>query len=526
MRRRDVLKALVAAPFLTSAAASAGPDAVAAKPLTTGSASRVRPGDPRWPSAAQWDVLRRQTGGRLIIVRSPLENCRDAPDGAACRELFKELKNPYAIGDQVGLTQTTGWVDAWTFQPSVYAVAAETTADVVAAVNFARKNNLRLVIKGGGHSYLGRSNAPDSLLIWPRRMNAVVMHDGYVAQGCAGQADPQPAVSVGPGAIWGHTYNEVTTKGGRYVQGGGCLTVGVAGLVLAGGFGSHSKQFSTAAANLLEAEVVTADGRVRIANTCTNPDLYWGLKGGGGSSLGVITRLTLRTYDLPNFFGGVFATIHALSDAAFRRLVSRLIAFYADNLFNPQWGEIITLRPGNQMDIRMAFQGLDQPQAEAIWRPFFDWVVAAIPDDSQRRGPAPLGSPLPQGLPARRPPPGRSPRRACRQRVLGGQSRGGRPFHLWLRVAVAPCHVVATRSAGRARRRAGDGEPAGPGRAAFPEGPRRRLRLRARRRPRHGDEPEDARRLRLGDHRRRGSARLSWPRRLCARSRRGPQVRR
>ncbi|HYV68303.1 MAG TPA: FAD-dependent oxidoreductase [Myxococcales bacterium] len=381
MRRRDVLKALVAAPFLTSAAASAGPDAVAAKPLATGSASRVRPGDPGWPSAAQWDVLRRQTGGRLIAVRSPLENCRDAPDGAACRELFKELKNPYAIGDQVGLTQTTGWVDAWTFQPSVYAVAAETTADVVAAVNFARKNNLRLVIKGGGHSYLGRSNAPDSLLIWTRRMNAVVMHDGFVAQGCAGQADPQPAVTVGPGAIWGHTYNEVTTKGGRYVQGGGCLTVGVAGLVLAGGFGSHSKQFSTAAANLLEAEVVTADGRVRIANTCTNPDLYWGLKGGGGSSLGVITRLTLRTYDLPNFFGGVFATIHALSDAAFRRLVSRLIAFYADNLFNPQWGEIITLRPGNQMDIRMAFQGLDQPQAEAIWRPFFDWVVAAIPDD-------------------------------------------------------------------------------------------------------------------------------------------------
>ena len=57
------------------------------------------------------------------------------------------------------LTQTLGWVDAWTSQPSVYAVAAETTADVVAAVNFARENNLRLVVKGGGHSYQGTSNA-------------------------------------------------------------------------------------------------------------------------------------------------------------------------------------------------------------------------------------------------------------------------------------------------------------------------------------------------------------------------------
>jgi FAD/FMN-containing dehydrogenase len=70
----------------------------------------------------------------------------------------------------------------------------------------------------------------------------------------------------------------VTTEGGRYVQGGGCLTVGVAGLVQAGGFGSFSKNFGTAAASLSEAEIVTADGIVRIANRCTNPDLFWGSK--------------------------------------------------------------------------------------------------------------------------------------------------------------------------------------------------------------------------------------------------------
>src|SRR5262249_59640475 len=103
----------VAARFLAGAAACAGSDAAAAGPLTTGSAARVRPGNSEWPSAAQWDALRRQTGGRLIAVRSPLENCRDAPDGAACRELFKELENPHAIGDQVRRTQTTGRGGPW-----------------------------------------------------------------------------------------------------------------------------------------------------------------------------------------------------------------------------------------------------------------------------------------------------------------------------------------------------------------------------------------------------------------------------
>lgn len=103
--------------------------------------------------------------GQLIAVRSPLDACRSQPDGDACRALFKELKNPYFIGDSPALTQTCGWVDAWTAQPSVYAVAARKTAHVVAAVNFAREKNLRLVVKGGGHSYLGGSSAPDSLMI-------------------------------------------------------------------------------------------------------------------------------------------------------------------------------------------------------------------------------------------------------------------------------------------------------------------------------------------------------------------------
>jgi FAD/FMN-containing dehydrogenase len=342
--------------------------------------SRVRPGDPGWPSNAQWNQLGTDVGGRLLTVSSPLFDCAREPSPPTVARFFNTVKNPYYIRDQVGLTQTLGWIDAWTSSPSVYAVAARNTDDVVAAVNFARENKLRLVVKGAGHSYQGTSNAPDSLLIWTRKMDRITLHDAFVGKGCGDYDVPRPAVSVEAGAIWGQVYDAVTTQAGRYVQGGGCMTVGVAGLVLGGGFGSFSKAFGTAAASLVEAEIVTADGVVRTANRCVEPELFWGLKGGGGGSLGAVTRLTLATHPLPKFFGGVRMRVRAASDESFRRLIGEFVAFYGKSLFNPSWGEQVAFLPGNVLDINMVFQGLDQRQADDTWRPFID-AIAASPRD-------------------------------------------------------------------------------------------------------------------------------------------------
>jgi FAD/FMN-containing dehydrogenase len=371
--RRSLLKQAGAAALLPIASLS--------NPATALSRSRVRPGDPGWPSKAEWGELNRRVGGRLMKVTSPLEACRAAPESTECAALFKQLTNPYFIHDQAGLTQTLGWVDAWTSQPSVYALLARQTADVVAAVNFAREKNLRLAVRGGGHSYQGTSDAPDSLLIWTHDMDGIALHDSFIAQGCEAKT-ARPAVSIGAGGIWMHIYDAVMTKGGRYVQGGGCGTVGVAGLIQSGGFGSFSKNFSTAAAGLIEAEIVTADGRVRLANACTNSDLFWGLKGGGGGCLGVITRLTLRTHDLPTYFGAAFGAIKAASGDAFRRLVHRFVDFYAGALFNPHWGESVSIRPDNSLQLHMVFQGLDQRRAENLWQPFLAWVAASPQDYS------------------------------------------------------------------------------------------------------------------------------------------------
>jgi len=123
MDRRTLLKRLAAVPlvsafwpYLSNAEQT---------PLPAKSAfRRVRPGDPAWPSATSWGKLKQQVGGNLIPVQFPLTVCQGTSESTSCQDLFKNLDNPFYIGDQPGLTQTLGWANAWTTKPSVYAVAA------------------------------------------------------------------------------------------------------------------------------------------------------------------------------------------------------------------------------------------------------------------------------------------------------------------------------------------------------------------------------------------------------------------
>jgi FAD binding domain/Berberine and berberine like len=336
---------------------------------------RRRPSDADWPSKAAWKRLDDEVDGNLIPVEFPIDACIKDVDGTGCKSLIASIKNPYYIGDHPALTQTLGWVDAWFTKPSVFAVAAKDGNHVAAAIKFARENDLRLVVKGGGHSYQGTSNAADSLLVWTRRMQDVSMHEAFVPQGCDGKQAAQRAVTCGSGAIWMQAYEAVTTKAGAYVQGGGCTTVGVAGLVQSGGFGSFSKHYGTCAAGLLEAEVVTADGKIRIANACTNPDLFWALKGGGGGTFGVVTKVTLRVHELPEYGGGAIFRVKASTDDAFRRLLRYFIGFYGENLFNDHWGEQAHIGSDNVLGLSMVSLGLSTEEARKVWQPFLDWIA-------------------------------------------------------------------------------------------------------------------------------------------------------
>src|SRR5579863_4602810 len=198
MHRRNLIKGMAAAIALQPDFLSRLATRAVAAPRVT----RIRPSDAAWPSSESWAKLNEAAGGNLIAAPPPFSACAADPDGATCADAVGNLRNPFYLGDQPGGTQVSGWLDAWSPAPSAYAVKARSAADVAQAVNFARTHNLRLAVKGGAHSYLGTSNAPDSLLIWTRSLNDIRLHDAFVGEGCEGHAAATPAVSLGAGCVW------------------------------------------------------------------------------------------------------------------------------------------------------------------------------------------------------------------------------------------------------------------------------------------------------------------------------------
>ena len=148
-------------------------------------------------------------------------------------------------------------------------------ADVVAALDFARAHGLPLTVRAGAQ--VAGSAVADGALTLPdlSRMRAVHV-----------DAAAAPPASRG-GATWGEVDRE-TQLFGLATPGGEVSVTGVAGLTLGGGLGMLQRKWGLACDNLLAAEVVTADGRVLTASATEHPDLFWGLRGGGG--LGVVTR--------------------------------------------------------------------------------------------------------------------------------------------------------------------------------------------------------------------------------------------
>lgn len=324
-----------------------------------------------WPASDAWDALNRRVGGRLILPVSPLAACEEDPDGTACSTALEDLRNPFFLQDQPGATQSTGWLDAWQTEVSPHAVAAESAEDIATAVDFAREHGVRVVVKGAGHDYLGRSNGADSLLVWTGRMRDVTVHEAFVPDGAPPETPGVPALSVGAGTRWLEAY-QAATAAGLYVQGGGCTSVGASGgFILGGGFGSLSKRFGTGAGGVLELEVITADGRIRVANAHRNPDLFWALRG-GGPAFGIVSRTTLLAHPMPGRIGIVAGAVVAANDEAYRELIADFVAFYPDALDNEAWGEQIRFRGDNVLEIMTTFVDIDRVAAEATWSPLLD----------------------------------------------------------------------------------------------------------------------------------------------------------
>ncbi len=212
---------------------------------------------------------------------------------------------------------------------------AETEQDIAATVAFASKYNLRLAVKGTGHDWKGASTAHGGLLLWTHLVNRISFMEAFTPTGCSGMA-PAAAAYVEAGVQFRELYN-AAAQNNVVVMGGTCDSVGVGGCFLGGCWGTMSKMYGSAAANLLEARVVLADGSVVVANNCTHPDLFWSLRGGGSGVGGIVASFVVRTHTPPSslFTGGVsFATKdYASYVALLEQVIVAASAFQA-----PAWG--------------------------------------------------------------------------------------------------------------------------------------------------------------------------------------------
>lgn len=358
MKRRELLQ---------SSAATALSSASVPMPVVSAEARPVK-----WMPDAALLSLQEALGERLIRPGLPWDDLRPGERAPA------KLGNPWYLLDQPGGTQSTGMFGAWRGRASDWAVRAASAADIRAAVNVARVHGLRLVVKGAGGDYYGRSSGPrESLLVWTHDLRSVAVHRAFRAEGAPVGTPAVPAITVSAGNTWLHAYRAATAAG-LYVQGGGCTTVGACGgFTQGGGFGSYSKRFGSGAAGVLQAEVVTGDGQLRIANAYRNSDLYWALKGGGGGTFGIVVRQTLLAHPMPRLDGWLSGSIEAADDDAFEQLIYAYLELVGRSLTSPDWGEGVTIAKGERrLQLGTAFLDLERPQAEAVWAPLLDRLRA------------------------------------------------------------------------------------------------------------------------------------------------------
>lgn len=219
------------------------------------------------------DITAVTTGGREVTLRS-----------AEVRELAEALKGQLLLAGDAGYDAARLLLNpSFDKHPALVAQPSDVSG-VQAAVNFAREHSLLLAVKCGGHSHSGQSTCERGLLIDLKNLRGV-------------QMDAQARrVSVKGGTLLGQVDKETLAQG-LVTPLGTVSHTGVGGLTLGGGFGRLARRYGMAIDNLESIDVVTADGKLRHTSLQENPDLFWGLRGGGGN-FGVVTRFEFMLHPM------------------------------------------------------------------------------------------------------------------------------------------------------------------------------------------------------------------------------------
>jgi FAD/FMN-containing dehydrogenase len=213
-----------------------------------------------------------------------------SPAAAARRELAGDFGGELIAKGDAGYEEARQVYNAMIDRHPALIVRCTNPADVAKAIGFAREHDLSLAVRGGGHNGAGLGTVDDGLVIDLSPINDV-------------QVDPDArTVRVGGGCTWGQV-DAATHEHGLATPSGIISTTGVGGLTLGGGLGHLTRSCGLAIDNLLEADMVLANGEQVRASADDHPDLYWAIRGGGGN-FGVVTSFLFRLHKVDNVFGG------------------------------------------------------------------------------------------------------------------------------------------------------------------------------------------------------------------------------
>ncbi|ORX94884.1 hypothetical protein BCR34DRAFT_594304 [Clohesyomyces aquaticus] len=289
---------------------------------------KCTPDEPCWPRPDEWKSLNSTLGGRLIRSVPPASVCyKNQPNynEAQCEFVRSQwynsiwhAENPISIDYPVWAnnscnpifpngTSVNGAPDAGKNGCSignypVYVVNATTAEHVSAAFKWAGKKNVRVVIKSTGHSFPGRSTGYGSLSIWTHNFRGIEYLPSFKPTSCPINGTLM-AARVAAGTTGIEALAALAPRKAIVVTGNNA-GVGIVGWLTGGGHGPLSSTYGMGADNLLEATIVTPDGKALVANPCKNTDVFFAIRGGGGGTFGVVTEVVIKAYPSPK------STIH------------------------------------------------------------------------------------------------------------------------------------------------------------------------------------------------------------------------
>ncbi|KAG8928898.1 hypothetical protein FRC02_006237 [Tulasnella sp. 418] len=310
-------------------------------------------GESCWPTTTTWQKFNASVDGRLVAVLPPAAPCHEPRyDESTCATARSNWNDSFWRADQAGAYQTPYWerglkgtcfigtpVDQKCDQGlvPVLAVSASNADHVQKAVRFAKRHKLSVVVKNTGHDYLGRSTGAGSFMIWTHNLKGIGFSDAFIPSGAPGNYTAAPALTVQAGEQWIDVY-KAAHENNVTVVGGFARSVGAAGgWALGGGHSPLGQKYGMGVDNIVQFTLVTPDGEHRTANDFDNTELFWALRGGGGSAWGVILSVTYKAHPaLKNILCGVFLFSGSTPEAAFNFSTAALAAVpnMSDRLFS------------------------------------------------------------------------------------------------------------------------------------------------------------------------------------------------